>query len=105
MREVLPAPTFDSWLQPYVIRMYHDGPAVYQVDSTYTITWTVEYHCGIPDTCVQHVTIAYPPCGFENGSMYTAIDVDGNVYNTVRIECDCWLAENLKSTHYSDNNV
>jgi len=102
--EVLfPAPTFDSWLQPYVIRMYHDGPAVYQVDSTYTITWTVEYHCGIPDTCVQHVTIAYPPCGFENGSMYTAIDVDGNVYNTVRIDCDCWLAENLKSTHYSDN--
>ena len=48
-----------------------------------------------------NVTIAYPPCSFENGSMYTATDVDGNVYNTVRIGCDCWLAENLKSTHYS----
>jgi uncharacterized protein (TIGR02145 family) len=97
-----PAPTFDSWLQPYVDTMYHNGPAVYHVDSIYTITWTVEYHCGVPDTCVQHVTISYPPCGFENGSMYTATDADGNVYNTVRIGCDCWLAENLKSTHYSD---
>ncbi len=42
------------------------------------------------------------PCGFENGSMYTVTDADGNVYNTVRIGCDCWMAENLASTTYSD---
>jgi len=97
-----PVPTFDAWLQHYVDTMYHDGPAVYVVDSTYTITWTIEYFCGVPRTCTQLVTIAYPPCGFEDGTMFTVTDADGNVYNTVRIGCDCWMAENLASTTYSD---
>ncbi|HOF45348.1 MAG TPA: FISUMP domain-containing protein [Bacteroidales bacterium] len=32
----------------------------------------------------------------------TVTDYDGNVYNTVQIGKQCWLRENLKSTHYSD---
>ena len=31
-----------------------------------------------------------------------AVDYDGNTYPTVRINKYCWMAENLKSVHYSD---
>lgn len=32
----------------------------------------------------------------------TVTDWDGNVYNTVAIGQQCWLKENLRSTHYAD---
>ena len=34
--------------------------------------------------------------------MKTLTDYDGNVYNTVLIGSQCWMKENLKTTHYSD---
>ena len=33
----------------------------------------------------------------------TVTDIDGNVYNTVQIGQQCWMRENLRTTHYMDN--
>ena len=35
----------------------------------------------------------------------TVTDYDGNVYNTVGIGSQCWLKENLRTTHYSDGTA
>ena len=35
----------------------------------------------------------------------TVTDIDGNIYNTVQIGNQCWMKENLRTTHYADNTV
>jgi len=37
--------------------------------------------------------------------MMTCTDYDDNVYNTVWIGTQCWMKENLRTTHYADGSV
>ncbi len=68
------------------------------VPGTNVITWKVTDPCGNFVTFDKKYIINYPVCG----SGLTATDADGNVYETVRIGCECWTKSNLKSTKYSN---
>ena len=35
----------------------------------------------------------------------TLTDIDGNVYNTVMLGTQCWMKENLRTTHFADNAI
>ena len=45
-------------------------------------------------------------CGQQENAcgVATVTDFDGNVYNTVGIGSQCWMAENLRTTHYSNGD-
>jgi uncharacterized protein (TIGR02145 family) len=34
----------------------------------------------------------------------TVTDIDGNIYNVVKVGCQCWMKENLNVTHYADGS-
>ena len=41
------------------------------------------------------------PCGGAE----TVTDYDGNVYQTIQIGQQCWMKENLRTTHYADGDI
>lgn len=70
--------------------------SVFSIGTT-VITWTAVDTCGHSVTATQDVVIGFMPCP-------TAIDANGNEYQTVRVSCYCWMAENLRATVYSDGS-
>lgn len=95
------------------ITITHNGPAdLIFGQGQYEIMWYAENDCGVKDSCTQWVVVNYPPCSPLDTVWYVdalgqiatkidslyAIDFETNRYPTVRINCDCWMAENLTST-------
>ena len=76
----------------------------------YTITWSVVADdCGGAMEYNQTVKVEYPKCGTLE-EPYIVKDRFGNEYNTIRIGCDCWFAENLRTnadnaTYYNDDDA
>lgn len=85
--------TSEAWHQPM------DSVFVPSLDNPHTtIYWQVTDVCGYVHECDQNITLVLPPCGDD----HTVTDIDGNVYGTVRIGFNCWMKENLRTTHYAD---
>ena len=67
----------------------------------YNIVWTITENSdceNVPTEYTQKVIVKYPDCGtVENPDAFPASDAQGIEYKTIRIGCECWLAENLKT--------
>ena len=73
----------------------NDAPAEYTAVGDYTVNWTATDRCGNTATTTITVHISEQTCSGVS-------DIDGNNYQTVLIGSKCWMAENLRTTRYSD---
>jgi len=53
---------------------------------------------------VSFTTISMPSLAQPCSSTPSLTDYDGNTYNTVQIGTQCWMRENLRTTHYSNGD-
>ena len=77
-------------------------------DIAYTVKITSDYGCEtqfvvfVPDeTGGGGAVVDGQPCP----GMPTVTDYDGNTYNTVQIGNQCWMRDNLRTTHYADGTA
>ena len=77
------------------ITFSNDAPSEYTAVGDYTVNWTATDRCGNTATTTITVHISEQTCSGVS-------DIDGNNYQTVLIGSKCWMAENLRTTRYSD---
>lgn len=63
-------------------------------EEPYKIIWEVYENECLLQYDTQLVTVEFPACGED----FYAEDAENNSYATVRIGCECWMAENLRSS-------
>ena len=109
-------PTYDNNILPADLAVYLTNDKGGNVNAgtllgriapgEYTIRWTFTDECGNNIYFDKKYIVRYPNCGDADPNYtepFYAVDADGVSYHTVRIGCECWTAENLRSTKYSDN--
>ena len=96
---VLPEPTVSIDIPEYssALELNHTALPTRMEPGTYTVTWTISDPCGNSVQRQQTITVVYPDC--------PSASIDGYTYQSVRIGCECWTAENLRNTKYFNNTT
>jgi uncharacterized protein (TIGR02145 family) len=71
----------------------------YTTEGTYILNLKVKDSGGLTNTTTRPVIVS------NDGIEGTVTDIDGNVYNTIQIGNQWWIAENLKVMHYRNGEV
>ena len=76
------------------------------LDSYNSSDWYGYFRGNQPVRCIRDYAVEQnPKDGQPCVGAATATDYDNNVYNTVQIGGQCWLKENLRTTHYADGTA